>query len=362
MFTSELKFSDFYYHLEVPGKLPSEGKIWQHSPDEKDRELTYRRIEDGIAVYDSTLLTSGFLYPGTPYDFFVPQTINGVPVTELHQTFYPEYFNGTIENIGLKRVFIEVNSRIDLTQMRFDRSNGSDFGLAVLAAYSRELSDKNEILDCDVRVLPGNEEPLDFCLIKSDYNLNVSVPNAKKVKIKANRIVLRGEVPDGVEEVIFIGAVTPSVECDWDAEIYSNTCFENHKKLRVVDGSLGGENGWSFRGCEALERVHLSEGILRLPPYAFEGCRSLTDLYVPDSVTEIGEYAFSGCTSLRTVHLPSKIKKIKEGTFQNCSSLKKVFLSDEIEAIEDHAFAGCTSLRKPWIPKNIRFLSDTAFS
>ena len=110
-----------------------------------------------------------------------------------------------------------------------------------------------------------------------------------------------------------------------------------------------------------LEKVHLANGIRKVPRNAFKNCSSVADLYIPDTVAEIGEYAFAGCSNLRTIHLPAGIRKISKGMFMECKSLTKCFLADGIEVIEDDAFKGCSTMKKPWIPKNIKTISKTAF-
>ena len=106
MFVAEHN-SNSYRNFEVLGELPEECIL-------KDRggELRFKRIQDGFAVYDSTLSTSGFVCPGSPDDVYVPDTINNVPVTELHQTiFLKSRHSFNIENGRLKRVFIKIGKK-----------------------------------------------------------------------------------------------------------------------------------------------------------------------------------------------------------------------------------------------------------
>lgn len=183
----------------------------------------------------------------------------------------------------------------------------------------------------------------------------------KHLKVVASTTILRGSIFSHMEKCEFSGKVYPYIEDSWDGDIPNIDCFAKAKSLKHVDGSLGGDNCWIFKDCESLESVHLSNGILKVPPHAFENCKSLVDLYIPDTVTEIGAYAFANCENLRTIHLPNNIRTIPKGLFQGCKSLTKCFLSDEIEFIEDDAFKGCVSMKKPWIPKSIKKISETAF-
>ena len=336
MFIAEYQYSTSYHHFETAADLPQEGIL--RGP--KGR-LRFLRIHDGYAVYDSTLPTSGFVYPGTADDVFVPQTINHLPVTELRQTVFrhsPEPI--AIEGGQLKRAYIRV---------------GTSGGWEASSPASQDA--EIAISFCG---MPGQQ--IDLCSIQGPDRLILHVPRAREVHVSASHVQLRGSVPDGVETLVFPGRVFPFREPDWDMGELNNRCFEGLKRLRVIEGSLCGEEGWSFAGCTALERVHLADGMTRLPSCAFSGCGALQDLYIPDTVLDIGAYAFSGCTRLASIHLPSGLTRIAEGLFQDCQALKKVYLADTIETIEDYAFAGCVSLRRPWIPKGIRSIADTAFS
>lgn len=107
MFIAEYSHSKSYYHFEVSGELPEEGV-----PKGKEGELRFKRIHDGFAAYDSTLSNSGFVYPGSVDDVYVPHTINDISVTELHQTILLKSPNPfVIENGNLKRVFIKIGKK-----------------------------------------------------------------------------------------------------------------------------------------------------------------------------------------------------------------------------------------------------------
>lgn len=330
MFITEYSHSKSYYHFEVPGELPEEGIL-----KGKEGELRFKRIHDGFAAYDSTLINSGFVYPGSADDVYVPHTINDIPVTELHQTILLKSRNPfAIENGNLKRVFIKIGKKF--------------------------LENSSVEVEIDFCGNPGQQ--VELCSIMCDDKLVLHMPSAKTVAVNANKTELRGSIPSCVEEMTFSGKVYPFIENGWDGDEPNNRCFEGLKNLRTVEGSLSGNLSWSFSNCTSLESIHLSNGVERIPAYAFSNCSSLKDLYIPDTVLEIGAYAFSGCENLVSIHLPSNLKKISEGMFNGCKSLKKVYLSDSIEIIEAYAFAGCVSLRKPWIPKNIKHIAETAFS
>ena len=356
MYCEEYSHLKNYWEFEVVGELPNEGVL-----KGKEGEFRFKRIPDGIAIYESSLLNSGFVYPGSPDDIFVPRSINGIPVVELHQTVHMKSkYPFSIENGGIKRLFLNIQSRFLVEQI-----GESDNALSTLLLYMlREQENMNQD-EKNVTVnftFCGNQvQQVEYCSISCDRTVILHVPRTNELSVNAKKVVIRGDIPKCVKKITFSGKVYPFYEQDWDCDIPNNRCFEGMEKLEWIEGSLSGKDGWSFSDCSSLKSVHLSNGIENMPAYAFRNCKSMNDIYIPDTVEQIGKYAFSGCTSLQTVHLPSKLVRISEGMFQECSSLRKVFLSDTIEVIEDNAFAGCINMRKPWIPKNIKYIAQNAF-
>lgn len=353
MFIAEYD-SKFYRDFEVSEELPKEGIL-----KGREGDLRFKRVQDGLAVYDSTLLTSGFVYLGSPDDVYVPATINGIPVIELHQTILLKSRKMlTIENGNLKRVFLKIGR---CSKQISNTDNGLGALLPYILREQEGQNQKDSSLEVEIGFCGNGGQQVELCSITCDDKLVLHIPSAHTVNVNAYKTELRGSVPGCVEQMTFSGKVYPFIESGWDLDEPNNRCFEGLKNLRIVEGSLSGDICWSFRNCTSLERIHLSNGIKKIPAYAFRNCSSLKDLYIPDTVLEIEAYAFSGCANLVNIHLPSNLKKISEGMFNGCKSLKKVYLSDTIEIIEDYAFAGCVSLRKPWIPKNIEYIAETAF-
>lgn len=355
MFIAEYSHSKSYLHLEVADELPEEGIL-----KGKEGELRFKRIQDGFAICDSTLLNSGFVYPGSMDDVYVPSTINDIPVTELHQTILLKSRNPfTIENGSLK-IFIRIGKKSFAKQMK-KADNDLDALLLYMLRERENRNPKNSSIEVEFNFCGNPRQQVESCSIVCDDKLVLHIPSAKMVKVNTYKTELRGSIPSCVEQMIFSGKVYPFIESRWDMDEPNNRCFEGLKNLRTVEGSLSGDIGWSFSNCTSLESIHLSNGIEKIPAYAFSYCSSIKDIYIPDTVSEIEAYAFSGCVNLVSIHLPSNLKKISKGMFNNCKSLKKVYLSDTIEIIEDYAFAGCVRLQKPWIPKSIKYIAETAF-
>lgn len=118
----------------------------------------------------------------------------------------------------------------------------------------------------------------------------------------------------------------------------------------------------TFKSCESLTNVTLSEGLEEIGESAFYSCKNLTALTVPSTIrkigesaflddenlvftfngltnlTEIGESAFYGCKQLTSFTVPAGVTIIPEWAFYNCSNLAKVELHDAITTIGGNAF------------------------
>ena len=341
-----------YDELLVDGTLPMEGTLLG-----KEGEFQFKMLDDGLAVYNSSLLDSGFGPPARG-SIYVPKTVNGIPIVELHQNVDRDRaMDLFIDAFNLKRIYLTIGD-----YSHHEDGKGSDDSLERLISIMMRYYEAPDQKDTDeiginLHTQAGHVE---YCRIKCDRKCILNLPSATEVCIDAPEIVIKS-VPCCVKKARFTGRVYPDKYDYFGDLVIHNDCFAGNSELDLIEGTLYEENGWIFSNCKSLKQVHLGNGMKKIPPHAFENCVLLSDLYIPDTVTEIGAYAFSGCTGLKTIHLPSNIKRIPEGAFMGCSSLRKCFLSDSIEEIESKAFAGCTSLTKPWIPKNIKTIAEDAF-
>lgn len=335
-----------YGELLVDGNLPNEGTL-----SGKEGEFQFKMVHDGIAIYNSSMLGSGFAPAIRGEQIYVPKTVNDIPIVELHQNVdRDKAMEVGIEANNLKRLYLKIGDYLHPADTLID------LAMILMRHEAKKQNDTDEI-----KIILWKEDyHVDYCRIECDRKCRLDLPSATEVCIDAPTIVIKS-VPWYVKKAHFKGRVYPDRYGYFDAIVIDNDCFAGNSGLSLLEGTLYGEDGWIFCNCESLKQVHLGNGIKKIPPHAFENCILLCDLYVPDTVTEIGEYAFSGCTGLQTIHLPSNIKKIPEGAFLGCSSLRKCFLSDSIEEIESKAFAGCNSLTKPWIPRNIKTIAEDAF-
>ena len=88
-----------------------------------------------------------------------------------------------------------------------------------------------------------------------------------------------------------------------------------------LGGALGGLAEGAFRGCSALRRVSLPEGLKSVGAFCFAES-GLGEVVFPASVKLIKEFAFWRCRSLKRVvfQKDSKLERIERGAF-SCSGL-----------------------------------------
>ncbi|MBQ8146054.1 MAG: leucine-rich repeat domain-containing protein, partial [Clostridia bacterium] len=342
-----------FFDIKTQEQLSDEGVL-----EGQYGTLHFRRCADGYAIYDSSFIGSGFVSTPTAANIAYPKHINGIPVTEVHNSIQIDNcrYPIAIEGGSLKRVYLNIGRKTGTD----NKSTGLE-GL-IMAMFNSTSSDreKHEPLNISIDFCTEGRA-VDFCEIRCDEKCIMRGIASKRLEVVAPSVILADKAYGSLEYVKFSGRVYPYTYSDWYGDTEEIGYFENAESLRAIDGSLCGKACWSFKGCKSLERVHLANGIQKVPSYSFANCSSLTDLYIPDTVSEIGEYAFADCTKLEKIHLPSNIKKISKGLFKNCCSLEKCYLSDSIEEIEEEAFIGCAALRKPWIPKGIKRIEKNAF-
>lgn len=350
-------YTGTYFDIESQKQLSDEGIL-----EGQYGTLHFKRCSDGYAIYDTSFMGSGFVCWPTSADIGYPNYINGIPVTEIHNSIkikMDDYkYPIAIEGRNIKRVYLSVGRKTLKDEPCAD--DGLEKLIYALFDSMDDARSESELLKISIDFCNGGN-PVDLCEIRYDKKCILGEIASKKIEVIAPSVILSGKAYEFLECIKVSGCIYPYVYSDWEGDVQNTNYFKNTESLRFVEGSLCGDVCWSFCGCKSLERVHLANGIQKVPPYAFANCFSLSDLYIPDTVSEIGEYAFSGCAKLSSIHLPSAIRKISKGLFKNCCSLKKCYLSDSIVEIEDEAFMGCTTLRKPWIPKGIKLISNSAF-
>ncbi|MBQ8960044.1 MAG: leucine-rich repeat protein [Ruminococcus sp.] len=95
----------------------------------------------------------------------------------------------------------------------------------------------------------------------------------------------------------------------------------------------------------ALESITVSAKLETVGVRAFGYCESLSAIELPGSVKSIGGSAFIKCTALEELTLNEGLETIGRGSFSGCSAIKEVTIPSTVSQISDSAFVTCQSLR-----------------
>ena len=144
-----------------------------------------------------------------------------------------------------------------------------------------------------------------------------------------------------------------------DASIPTIACKAiSNEKLEEVNITSGGFiDRESFKGCDSLTSITISDSVTSIGAYAFYGCKSLASVIIGNGVTSIEYEAFDGCTSLTSVMIPDSVTSIEYEAFDGCTSLTSVMIPDSVTSIGYSAFRNCSSLNYN-IKENVKYLGN----
>ena len=141
-------------------------------------------------------------------------------------------------------------------------------------------------------------------------------------------------------------------------------------------------------GCFFMSRISsiiLPEGLEKIGEAAFYACRlkevwspnscqiisgsttfqqnyPLKKIHLPEGLGRIPSCFANDCWDLQEVNIPSTVKSIDRAAFEQCKSLKKINLPNGLETIEREAFYHCDSLEQIIFPATLNFLGQECCS
>ncbi|GFH50055.1 hypothetical protein CTEN210_06531 [Chaetoceros tenuissimus] len=77
----------------------------------------------------------------------------------------------------------------------------------------------------------------------------------------------------------------------------------------------------TFRKCNQLETVIMSDSVRRIEDWAFHNCWSLVFIKLSRNLDYIGIDSFEDCTSLPSIFIPPSCREMYYGSFQGCKKL-----------------------------------------
>jgi hypothetical protein len=256
-------------------------------------------------------------YTGDDENVVIPDTIAGVPVTEVTcKNNGDNYFNnGIIKSVTFPST-VKVIHRMC-------------YGSSTLESV----------------ILPeGVEEIADLAFTNCTNLKNITLPSTLK-KIGSSAFASCTSLS--------------SINFPASLEVVSNGVFSK-SGLENVDMSacinLKDLDTSMFRYCTSLRTVLLPYGFTEVKDFMFGGCTSLVSIDLPATVTSIGMEAFYGCTSLEDVILPVSLKELGRYAFKECVAIEEVIVPYGTERV-DAAFQDCTSLKAVYVPDTVSYLS-----
>lgn len=92
----------------------------------------------------------------------------------------------------------------------------------------------------------------------------------------------------------------------------------------------------SFFSCFSINYINC-EKLMEIDTDAFNTCHNLLEANLPQ-IKKIGCFAFENCISLEKVHLSEKLLRIEKGAFMSCEKLKDIKIPKNVKYIDKQAF------------------------
>ena len=266
-------------------------------------------------------------------DVVIPDTYNGLPVTEIKASAF--YLESDLRSVTIPDGVTSIGEKAfygctDLTEIVFSDSLTSIMDNAFYCCYSlteivipdgvTSIGDKAfyGCLDLTEVVIPDSVTSIGEKAFENCFNLNCNeYEDAKYLGNSQNSYFALIEVKDLINEHV----IHP------DTKIIASKVYENNKSLMeiTIPDSVTTVGTRAFAFCENLTNVLIDNGVTSIEDDTFFCCYNLTGIAIPDGVTTIGENAFYCCYSLTGIVIPASVTTVGHLAFEGCSSLTSVY-------------------------------------
>ncbi len=329
-------------------------------------------------------------YTGTATDVTIPDTINGIAVTEIGEGAFKA--NETITNVvipdSVTHIYPTAFSNCKLLETVKLSANLTAIGYE---AFYRCLNlteitipetclqiGSSAFAKCEALtsvVIPEGcialyDEVFAYCTALSEITLPDTL-----MQIGYDAFYDTAYFNDEANwdnNVLYIGkyivnadyALTGSYTVKDGTRLIADSSFSSCNKLTeiIFPESLLYINGYAFFSCSGLENVVFNDGLLTIGDRAFISCSALDNVIIPSSVTTLMEYAFESCSSLKNLTFAEGFSaKIGAGAFQLCEALETLVIPEGVKVIEMNAFARCRGLTSITLPTTLTTINKDAF-
>ena len=355
-------------------------------------------------------------YAGVPAgNLVIPNTINGLPVTEIADQAFSNQFSdndlltgisipSTVTRIGNGAFFschgiTQINLPISLTQI--GSSSFSFTGLSTIiipqstsTIGSFAFSDCRNLTSINVHSANPSFSGLFGVLYNKTRTTLILHPPAK-----AGAFSIPSTVTSIGSGAFASSTALTDVTIPASVTSIGSTAFASCSRLSSVSipAGVASIGSGAFRDCHGLASIHVDpanpsyssvDGVLFnldqttliqcpagrsggfdipsgctvISDSAFAGCVGLGQVTIPMGLGTIGARAFENCIGLIAAGLPASVTTIGQSAFSGCVSLQEAVIPPGVTAIGNSAFSGCVSITSATLPDGLASIGDSAFS
>ncbi len=114
-----------------------------------------------------------------------------------------------------------------------------------------------------------------------------------------------------------------------------------------------------FCGCKDLKSIAFSEFTTELPMETCSGCISLEKVLLPNSIKTINKYSFSDCMALKQLVLPTSLKVFWGGGPMGLEELVIPYGVEEVNGPNGFPFIRDSNIRAIYLPDTVKRLNGT---
>ncbi len=319
-------------------------------------------------------------YDGAQEYYRVPDTYEGVPVTEIAANAFRDakhvkgVFTGkNIIKIG-KKAFSGCSDDLRLVlNESAERAEGALTGvksvyfenetgltLASYAGHETELVLEGECFSLPVTAI-GERVFYMFAYLKS-IRLPSRLREIGRAAFAGCSDLTKIEFPMTIEKIepeAFVKTGLTSVFFPMNVISVGERAFFGCTDLEKAYfyGKNTGIGPGAFAKC-ALTEIHLPENLTELQSEVLRENKRLTALQIPKTVEAVWEYALAD-TGLTSIELPESTEVIAEGAFANSPRLERLCFADKVREIGPSALSFCPNLKSLRLSPG-KFIIDNA--